>query len=26
MEDIGLKDIYLNLVVYVDPNSDALDW
>ncbi len=26
MEDIGLKDIYLNIVVYVDPNSDALDW
>jgi len=26
MEDIGLKDTYLNIVVYVDPNSDAFDW
>lgn len=26
MEDIGLKDTYLNIVVYVDSYSDEFDW
>lgn len=26
MEDIGLKHVYLNIVVYVDPYSDEFDW
>lgn len=26
MEDIGLKDTYLKIVVYVDPYSDEFDW
>ena len=26
MEDIGLKDIYLNIVVYVVSDSDEFDW
>lgn len=26
MEDIGLKHVFLNIVVYVDPYSDESDW
>ena len=26
IEDTGLKDTYLNIVVYVDPYSDEFDW
>jgi len=26
MEDIGLKDSNLNIIVYVDPHSDEFDW
>jgi molecular chaperone DnaJ len=26
MEDIGFKNSYLNIVVYVDPSSDEFDW
>jgi hypothetical protein len=26
MEDIGLKDTNLNIMVYIDPQSDDFDW